>query len=64
MGKLLVGMHTFDEYRIVMDFAGGLGWAMPTYADCEHLTLRGILASILRVELIYLQRIELRCLGS
>jgi 4-hydroxybutyryl-CoA dehydratase/vinylacetyl-CoA-Delta-isomerase len=41
MGKLLVGMHTFDEYRIVMDFAGGLGWAMPTYADCEHPDIKG-----------------------
>jgi len=36
IGKLLVGMHTFDEYRIVLDFAGGLGWAIPTVANLKH----------------------------
>lgn len=36
IGKLLVGMHTFDEYRIVLDFAGGLGWGIPTVANLKH----------------------------
>ena len=36
IGKLLCGMHTFDEYRIVLDFAGGFGWAIPTVANLEH----------------------------
>jgi 4-hydroxybutyryl-CoA dehydratase/vinylacetyl-CoA-Delta-isomerase len=40
MGKLLVGMHTLDEYRILLDFAGGLGWAIPTVANLKHRDIK------------------------
>jgi len=36
IGKLLCGMHSCDEYRIVLDFAGGLGWGIPQVASLEH----------------------------
>jgi len=36
MGKLHCALHTYDEYRITMDFAGGIAWALPDHESLEH----------------------------